>query len=122
MSALLPPTRMRPCSAKSRSFLRGGPDGPACGASTWTTPVLWRSHRARQNRSRNKIRITKVSTVLGEPRFTNTERLALAGMMDVRQSGPGPGTQSRRANRAALAADGRAFPGLAQLVRVFSGA
>jgi hypothetical protein len=68
MPALLPPTKMRLCSAKSRSFLLGGPDGPARGASTWTTPALRRSYRARENRGKNKIRITKVSTVLGEPR------------------------------------------------------
>ena len=68
MPALLLPPTMRPCSASSRSFLLGGPDGPACGGSTWTSPALRRSYRARENRGRNKIRITKVSTVSGEPR------------------------------------------------------
>jgi hypothetical protein len=41
---------------------------PACGGSIWTAPALRRSYRARRNRDRNKIRITKVSTVSGEPR------------------------------------------------------
>jgi len=41
--------------------------GPGPG-STWTSPALRRSYRARENRGRNKIRITKVSTVSGEPR------------------------------------------------------
>ena len=68
MPVLLLPSTMRPCSASSRSFLLGGPDGPACGGSTWTSPALRRSYRARENRGRNKIRITKVSTVSGEPR------------------------------------------------------
>ncbi len=68
MPPLLPPPIMRPCSAQSRSFLLGGPDSPPCGGSTWTSPALWRSYRARENRGRNKIRITKVSTVPGEPR------------------------------------------------------
>jgi hypothetical protein len=68
MPALLPPTRMRLGPAKSGSLLLGGPDGPACGASTWTTPALRRSYRARGDSGRNQIRITKVSTVLGEPR------------------------------------------------------
>jgi integrase-like protein len=66
MPAFLPPARMRHCSGLSRSFLRG-PGGP-CGGSTWTTPTLRRSHRARETAGGNKIRITKVSTVLGEPR------------------------------------------------------
>src|SRR5262252_3134714 len=66
MPALLPPARMRQCSGLSRSFLRG-PDGPR-GASTWTTPALWRSYRAKETAGQNKIRITKVSTLPGEPR------------------------------------------------------
>jgi hypothetical protein len=44
------------------------PDGPPCGGSTWTSPALRRSYRATEDRGRNKIRITKVSTVSGEPR------------------------------------------------------
>jgi hypothetical protein len=66
MPTLLPPTRMRQCSASSRSFLRG-PDGP-CGGSTWTSPALRRSYRTRETAGQSKIRITKVSTVSGEPR------------------------------------------------------
>jgi hypothetical protein len=66
MPALLPPPRMRQCSGLSRSFLRG-PDGP-CGDSTRTSPALRRSYRAKETAGQNKIRITKVSTVLGEPR------------------------------------------------------
>ena len=69
MPALLPPSRMRQCSGSSRSFLRG-PDGP-CGGSTWTRPALRRSYRARETTSGNKIRITKVSTVSGEPRMAS---------------------------------------------------
>jgi hypothetical protein len=67
MPALLPPARMRPCSGLSRSFLRG-PDGP-CGGSIWATPALRRSYWARETAGGNKIRMTKVSTVLGEPRW-----------------------------------------------------
>src|SRR5215467_12223298 len=66
MPALLPPARMRQCSGLSRSFLRG-PAGPR-GASTWTSPALWRSYRAKETAGQNKIRITKVSTLPGEPR------------------------------------------------------
>ena len=66
MPALLPPARMHQCSGSSRSCLRG-PDGPR-GASTWTSPALRRSYRARENAGQSKIRITKVSTVPGEPR------------------------------------------------------
>jgi len=73
MPALLLPSTMRLCSASSRSFLLGGPDGPPCGGSTWTSPALRRSYRATENRGRNKIRITKVSTVPGEPRLDNKE-------------------------------------------------
>jgi hypothetical protein len=53
MSPLLPPTRIRRCSAKSRSFLRG-PDGPGR-ASTWTAPALRQSYGARKNRDQTKI-------------------------------------------------------------------
>ena len=53
MRPLLPPPRMRQCSAQSGSFLLG-PDGP-CGGCTWTCPALRRSHRARENRDQNKI-------------------------------------------------------------------
>jgi hypothetical protein len=61
--------------ALSRSFLRG-PDGP-CGASIWTRPAPRRSYRARKNRGRNKIRITKVSTISGEPRIADYGQLVL---------------------------------------------
>jgi hypothetical protein len=53
MPALPPPARMRQCPASSRSFLRR-PDGP-CGDSTWTSPALRRSYKARENRDQNKI-------------------------------------------------------------------
>src|SRR6478735_8393666 len=66
MPALLPPSTMRQCPASSRSFLRG-PDGPY-GGSTWTSPALRRSYRAQETAGQSKIRITKVSTVSGEPR------------------------------------------------------
>jgi hypothetical protein len=42
-----------PCSAQSRSFLRG-PGGP-CGGSIWTGPALRRSNSARENRDQTKI-------------------------------------------------------------------
>jgi hypothetical protein len=61
---LQPPT-IGWCSASSRSFLLG-PDGP-CGGSTWTSPALRRSHRARRTGRRNKIRITKSPRFEGNP-------------------------------------------------------
>ena len=67
----------------SRSFLRG-PDGP-CGGSTWTTPALRRSYRARETAGGNKIRITRVSTVSGEPR--DADRKAEGGL-PVADGGP----------------------------------
>ena len=42
--------------------------GRPTGASTWTSPALWRSYRAKETAGQNKIRITKVSTLPGEPR------------------------------------------------------
>ena len=68
MSSLLLPPMMRRCSAKSRSFLLGRPDGLPAGASTWTAPALRRFHWATENRGQNKISLTRVSTVSGEPR------------------------------------------------------
>ncbi len=66
MSPLLPPSRMRQCSAPSRSFLRG-PAGP-CGGCIWTRPALRRSHRARRTGTETRSAQIKVSTVRGEPR------------------------------------------------------
>src|SRR6185312_10495580 len=68
---------MRQCPASSRSFLRG-PDGP-CEGSTWTSPALRRSYRARETTGESKIRITKVSTVPGEPRAARFCRKWLVG-------------------------------------------
>src|SRR5215467_4856115 len=65
MPALLPPARMHQCSGSSRSFLRG-PDGPR-GASTWTSPALRRSYRARESAGQSKIRITKSPQLQGNP-------------------------------------------------------
>jgi hypothetical protein len=67
MIPLLPPPRMRRCSAQSRSFLLG-PDGP-CGASTWTGPALRQSHRTTRTGTKQGQQI-KVSAVSGELRFT----------------------------------------------------
>src|SRR5580700_10139532 len=54
MPQLLPPPTMRWCSAKSRSFLLGGPGSPPAGASTWTAPALRRSYRARENQGQKQ--------------------------------------------------------------------
>src|SRR5215469_12149175 len=95
MPALVPPPRMRQRSGSSRSFLRG-PDALA-GGSTWTTPALQRSYRARETARGNKIRISKVSTVTGEPRLANARGAAFvydlalldgaAGLAVVRAAG-----------------------------------
>ncbi len=53
MSPLLPPPRIRRCSAQSRSFLLG-PDGP-CGGCTWTGPALRRSYKQEEPGDQNKI-------------------------------------------------------------------
>jgi hypothetical protein len=93
MPSLLPPARMRQCPASSRSFLRG-PDGP-CGGSTWTGPALRRSYRARENAGQNKIRITKVSMVSGEPR-RSAHVLRTGGALVAMAASPWAGGQERQ--------------------------
>src|SRR4029453_5285976 len=89
MPALVPPARRRQGSGLSRSFLRG-PGGP-CGGSTWTSPALRRSYKARESAGQSKIRITKVSTVSGEPRSAGLPGLlagSVVGMQGERAGEP----------------------------------
>src|SRR5262249_31423554 len=85
MSPLLPPPRMRQCSAPSRSFLLGpnGPAGAAPGQNLRSGALIGQGEPGTETRSAQ----IKVSTVRGEPRLGVLSRLMLDTQMLL--SGPG---------------------------------
>ena len=83
---LLPPPRMRQCSAPPRSFLRG-PAGP-CGGCTWTGPALRRSHTRKRKGTKARSAHIRVSTgSRGTPRPCQlTPSLSILGASWERRS------------------------------------